>query len=128
MPEHPEGGRPLPLAGCDSQVRDAILPSLAALHARHVHVLLGISEPKLDNCATLVLHGRDLKPENFLLASPAEDAALKSCDFGLSVFFKPNEVFNDVVGSPLLCGTRGGSSGGQTLMPALISSVPRANA
>jgi serine/threonine protein kinase len=44
--------------------------------------------------------GRDLKPENFLLASKAEDAALKSCDFGLSVFFKPNEVFNDVVGSP----------------------------
>ena len=44
--------------------------------------------------------GRDLKPENFLLSSKAEDAALKSCDFGLSVFFKPNEVFNDVVGSP----------------------------
>lgn len=44
--------------------------------------------------------GRDLKPENFLLASKAEDAALKSCDFGLSVFFKPNELLNDVVGSP----------------------------
>lgn len=43
---------------------------------------------------------RDLKPENFLLGTKAEDAALKSCDFGLSVFFKPNEIFNDVVGSP----------------------------
>lgn len=43
---------------------------------------------------------RDLKPENFLLASKAEDSALKSCDFGLSVFFKPSEVFTDVVGSP----------------------------
>jgi serine/threonine protein kinase len=27
---------------------------------------------------------RDLKPENILLASPAEDAPLKICDFGLS--------------------------------------------
>lgn len=43
---------------------------------------------------------RDLKPENFLLASKAEDAALKGCDFGLSVFFKPGEMFTDVVGSP----------------------------
>jgi len=25
---------------------------------------------------------RDLKPENILLASPAEDAPLKLCDFG----------------------------------------------
>lgn len=42
---------------------------------------------------------RDLKPENFLLASKKEDAAIKCTDFGLSVFFKPNESFNEVVGS-----------------------------
>ncbi|KAI5071543.1 hypothetical protein GOP47_0013794 [Adiantum capillus-veneris] len=29
-----------------------------------------------------------------------EDAALKTTDFGLSVFFHPGEVFHDVVGSP----------------------------
>ncbi|MBA0608946.1 hypothetical protein Godav_021101 [Gossypium davidsonii] len=35
-----------------------------------------------------VMH-RDLKPENFLFANKKETAALKSIDFGLSVFFKP---------------------------------------
>ena len=42
---------------------------------------------------------RDLKPENFLLSSKSEDAQLKGCDFGLSVFYRPNEVFQDIVGS-----------------------------
>ena len=42
---------------------------------------------------------RDLKPENFLLSSKAEDAQLKGCDFGLSVFYQPGEVFQDIVGS-----------------------------
>ena len=42
---------------------------------------------------------RDLKPENFLLESKAEDAAIKCTDFGLSVFFKPGESYNEVVGS-----------------------------
>lgn len=46
-----------------------------------------------------VMH-RDLKPENFLFAGPEEDAPLKTIDFGLSMFFKPGEIFNDVVGSP----------------------------
>jgi len=32
---------------------------------------------------------RDLKPENFLFANKKETAALKTIDFGLSVFFKP---------------------------------------
>lgn len=46
-----------------------------------------------------VMH-RDLKPENFLFSSPHEDASLKTIDFGLSVFFRPGEIFHDVVGSP----------------------------
>ena len=108
MPEHPEGGRPLPLAGCHSQVRDgSVAAPLAILMLSCLCLLHGI----FDACCTHMKHlqpakgdnptgGRDLKPENFLLASKAEDAALKSCDFGLSVFFKPNEVFKDVVGSP----------------------------
>ena len=44
-------------------------------------------------------HCRDLKPENFLLASKAEDSQLKGCDFGLSVFFTPDQLFTDIVGS-----------------------------
>ncbi|KAG0477497.1 hypothetical protein HPP92_014338 [Vanilla planifolia] len=45
-----------------------------------------------------VMH-RDLKPENFLLLSKAEDAPSRLLTFGLSVFFKPGEVFRDIVGS-----------------------------
>ncbi|WOG82945.1 hypothetical protein DCAR_0102117 [Daucus carota subsp. sativus] len=46
-----------------------------------------------------VMH-RDLKPENFLFANKKETAPLKAIDFGLSVFFKPGEIFNEIVGSP----------------------------
>ncbi|KAK4389225.1 Calcium-dependent protein kinase [Sesamum angolense] len=45
-----------------------------------------------------VMH-RDLKPENFLFWSTDEDSPLKATDFGLSVFFKPGDVFRDLVGS-----------------------------
>jgi calcium-dependent protein kinase len=43
---------------------------------------------------------RDLKPENFLFVDQKEESFLKTIDFGLSIFFKPDEKFNDVVGSP----------------------------
>ncbi|KAG9133719.1 hypothetical protein Leryth_019351 [Lithospermum erythrorhizon] len=46
-----------------------------------------------------VMH-RDLKPENFLFANKKETSALKTIDFGLSMFFKPGEKFNEIVGSP----------------------------
>ncbi|KAH6781565.1 calcium-dependent protein kinase 30 [Perilla frutescens var. hirtella] len=46
-----------------------------------------------------VMH-RDLKPENFLFANKKENSALKVIDFGLSVFFKPGEIFSEIVGSP----------------------------
>ncbi|KAJ7964090.1 Calcium-dependent protein kinase [Quillaja saponaria] len=46
-----------------------------------------------------VMH-RDLKPENFLFANKKETSPLKAIDFGLSVFFKPGECFNEIVGSP----------------------------
>ncbi|KAK7267316.1 hypothetical protein RIF29_19985 [Crotalaria pallida] len=46
-----------------------------------------------------VMH-RDLKPENFLFENKKETAPLKAIDFGLSIFFKPGETFNEIVGSP----------------------------
>lgn len=46
-----------------------------------------------------VMH-RDLKPENFLFANKKESSPLKAIDFGLSVFFRPEEQFNEIVGSP----------------------------
>ncbi|XP_039013585.1 calcium-dependent protein kinase 24-like [Hibiscus syriacus] len=46
-----------------------------------------------------VVH-RDLKPENFLLADENETASIKAIDFGLSIFYKPGQQFNDIVGSP----------------------------
>ncbi|XP_031271941.1 calcium-dependent protein kinase 7-like [Pistacia vera] len=46
-----------------------------------------------------VMH-RDLKPENFLFANKKETSPLKAIDFGLSVFFRRGEQFNEIVGSP----------------------------
>ncbi|OIV92646.1 hypothetical protein TanjilG_17997 [Lupinus angustifolius] len=51
------------------------------------------------NCHTMGVMHRDLKPENFLFLSKDESSPLKATDFGLSVFFKPGDVFKDLVGS-----------------------------
>ncbi|KAJ1416152.1 Serine/threonine-protein kinase, active site [Sesbania bispinosa] len=51
------------------------------------------------NCHTMGVMHRDLKPENFLFLSKDENSPLKATDFGLSVFFKPGDVFKDLVGS-----------------------------
>ncbi|KAK0587180.1 hypothetical protein LWI29_018720 [Acer saccharum] len=48
-------------------------------------------------CHSMGVMHRDLKAENFLLLSADEDSPLKATDFGLSVFFKPGEVFRDLV-------------------------------
>ncbi|GFZ01473.1 calcium-dependent protein kinase 6 [Actinidia rufa] len=42
------------------------------------------------NCHSMGVMHRDLKPENFLFLSTDEDSPLKATDFGLSVFFKPD--------------------------------------
>ncbi|KAL7134147.1 hypothetical protein ABFS83_11G007600 [Erythranthe nasuta] len=52
------------------------------------------------NCHNHGVIHRDLKPENFLFANNKETSALKAIDFGLSVFFKPGERFDEIVGSP----------------------------
>ncbi|XP_024969745.1 calcium-dependent protein kinase 24-like [Cynara cardunculus var. scolymus] len=46
-----------------------------------------------------VIH-RDLKPENFLYVGRDENASLKAIDFGLSIFFEPEQRFREIVGSP----------------------------
>uniref|UniRef100_A0A0E0MMH2 non-specific serine/threonine protein kinase n=1 Tax=Oryza punctata TaxID=4537 RepID=A0A0E0MMH2_ORYPU len=53
----------------------------------------------VESCHSLGVMHRDLKPENFLFVSSEEDAPLKAIDFGLSMFFRPGEMFTDVVGS-----------------------------
>jgi len=50
-------------------------------------------------CHSMGVIHRDLKPENFLFLSKDENSPLKATDFGLSVFFKPGDVFRDIVGS-----------------------------
>lgn len=47
----------------------------------------------LHNCHSMGVMHRDLKPENFLFLNKDEDSPLKPTDFGLSVFFKPGELF-----------------------------------
>ncbi|CAA6661026.1 unnamed protein product [Spirodela intermedia] len=51
------------------------------------------------NCLSMGVMHRDLKPENFLFLNKMENSPLKVTDFGLSLFFKPGEVFKDLVGS-----------------------------
>ncbi|GFP86666.1 calcium-dependent protein kinase 3 [Phtheirospermum japonicum] len=50
-------------------------------------------------CHSMGVMHRDLKPENFLFSGAEEDSPLRATDFGLSVFFKPGDVFRDIVGS-----------------------------
>ncbi|OEL18780.1 Calcium-dependent protein kinase 1 [Dichanthelium oligosanthes] len=64
--------------------------------AQLARVIIGVVEA----CHSLGVMHRDLKPENFLFVNQKEDAPLKAIDFGLSIFFKPDEVLSDVVGSP----------------------------
>ncbi|ESQ52569.1 hypothetical protein EUTSA_v10017647mg [Eutrema salsugineum] len=64
--------------------------------AELARIIVGVIEA----CHSLGVMHRDLKPENFLFVNGDEEAALKTIDFGLSVFFKPGETFTDVVGSP----------------------------
>ncbi|KAL2345324.1 hypothetical protein Fmac_006609 [Flemingia macrophylla] len=54
----------------------------------------------VETCHSLGVMHRDLKPENFLFLHGTEDSTLKAIDFGMSVFFKPGEIFRDMVGSP----------------------------
>ncbi|XP_043701294.1 calcium-dependent protein kinase 20-like [Telopea speciosissima] len=64
--------------------------------AELARIIVGVVEA----CHSLGVMHRDLKPENFLFVSQQEESALKTIDFGLSVFFRPGETFTDVVGSP----------------------------
>ncbi|KAI3512028.1 hypothetical protein L1887_19191 [Cichorium endivia] len=64
--------------------------------AELARIIVGVVE----SCHSLGVMHRDLKPENFLFSSEQEEAALKTIDFGLSMFFKPGEMFTDMVGSP----------------------------
>ncbi|RWR80342.1 calcium-dependent protein kinase 10-like protein [Cinnamomum micranthum f. kanehirae] len=64
--------------------------------AQLARVIVGVVEA----CHSLGVMHRDLKPENFLFVNQMEESPLKTIDFGLSMFFKPGDIFTDVVGSP----------------------------
>ncbi|CAN6170856.1 unnamed protein product [Urochloa humidicola] len=64
--------------------------------AELTRIIVGVVEA----CHSLGVMHRDLKPENFLLANKDNDMSLKAIDFGLSVFFKPGQIFTDCVGTP----------------------------
>ncbi|XP_071721121.1 calcium-dependent protein kinase 20-like [Rutidosis leptorrhynchoides] len=64
--------------------------------AELTRIIVGVVEA----CHSLGVMHRDLKPENFLFINEQEEAPLKTIDFGLSMFFKPGEMFTDMVGSP----------------------------
>ncbi|MQM14053.1 hypothetical protein Taro_046984 [Colocasia esculenta] len=64
--------------------------------AELARVMVGVVQA----CHSLGVMHRDLKPENFLFVNQQEESTLKTIDFGLSIFFRPGEIFTDVVGSP----------------------------
>ncbi|KAL5711037.1 non-specific serine/threonine protein kinase [Ranunculus cassubicifolius] len=64
--------------------------------AELTRIIVGV----VDTCHSLGVMHWELKPENFLLVNKADDFSLKAIDFGLSVFFKPGQIFTDMVGSP----------------------------
>ncbi|KAL7131400.1 hypothetical protein ABFS83_12G000800 [Erythranthe nasuta] len=97
--------------------------------AKLMKTIVGVVE----SCHSLGVMHRDLKPENFLFLSGQEDSALKATDFGLSVFYKPDETFSDVVGSPyyvapeVLCKLYGPESdvwSAGVILYILLSGVP----
>lgn len=51
----------------------------------------------VEACHSLGVMHRDLKPENFLFVDQKEESPLKTIDFGLSVFFKPGKLMNEVI-------------------------------
>jgi calcium-dependent protein kinase len=55
--------------------------------AELARVIVGVVEV----CHSMGVMHRDLKPENFLFVDHKEEAALKTIDFGLSIFFRPGE-------------------------------------
>ncbi|KAK7279722.1 hypothetical protein RJT34_24779 [Clitoria ternatea] len=63
--------------------------------AKLIKTIVGVVEA----CHSLGVMHRDLKPENFLFDTPDEDAKLKVTDFGFSLFFKPGQAFQDIVGT-----------------------------
>ncbi|TVU31879.1 hypothetical protein EJB05_23583, partial [Eragrostis curvula] len=64
--------------------------------AEVIRTVVGI----IAKCHSLGVMHRDLKPENLLLQDEDDDLSIKVIDFGLSVFFKPGDVFTELVGSP----------------------------
>lgn len=44
---------------------------------------------------------RDVKPENFLFATPAADSHLKAIDFGIAQYCRADEVLKDRAGTPI---------------------------
>lgn len=58
--------------------------------AELARLIVGVVEA----CHSLGVMHRDLKPENFLFVDQEEESALKTIDFGLSVFFRPGTTLN----------------------------------
>lgn len=57
--------------------------------AELARIIVGVVEA----CHSLGVMHRDLKPENFLFINQQEESALKTIDFGLSMFFRPGNIF-----------------------------------
>lgn len=61
--------------------------------AELARIIVGVVEA----CHSLGVMHRDLKPENFLFINQQEESPLKTIDFGLSMFFRPGNIFQQIL-------------------------------
>uniref|UniRef100_M4FBY1 DUF936 domain-containing protein n=1 Tax=Brassica campestris TaxID=3711 RepID=M4FBY1_BRACM len=107
------GGELFPNQGFYLKVSDSSHATSVSLPDEHDDLILSDKLHQGGGDASKSQHGaihrdRDLKPENFLLLNEDENSPLRTIDFGLSDFYKPGDVFKDIVGDRcLLHSTRG---------------------
>lgn len=80
---------------------DAIKVRGGAYSERDAARLVGEVLRTVAQCHSAGVLMRDVKPENFLFASPHPDAPLKAIDFGISVFCNPDQEVDMRAGTPI---------------------------
>ena len=80
------------------QIFDRLI-SMGSINEQDVANIFRQMVQLVDQCHTLGIAHRDVKPENFLLSSDKEDATIKAADFGLSQFFVSGKPFKSLIGS-----------------------------
>lgn len=80
------------------QVFDRLI-SMGTITEQYISQVFRQMVELVDQCHTLGIAHRDVKPENFLFATQDDNSKIKAADFGLSQFFTSGKVFTSLIGS-----------------------------